>query len=404
MIGQDDVLVPEASGRARHDLDAVDAIGPVRVGVRVAADVGGGDQVRQRPGQRGLDLAVALPNLRRDPGKAEPLVHIGLLRIEQQLAGLDDLEALLRQRPAAVQGHAAQRDVVLLAAGEVDEVRAPRLRRANHQVDARAVGHQDARLVGAGRDDLVDLAQLVERGDHRRWVVDRGEQVEVADRRPPSAERAGHLDAPDAACLAEALDQPGHKRVGVMNQHPVVDASHPRDAVEDVRLGPLRQPLDLPQASFLRRRAQRLHGIDAQLHLEQADGLRTDAGDSEDLQQAVGDLRAQPLVVLEPAGLGQLGELGRQCGARAGDLRRLAASIERCHVVRVALDDIGDPTVGNRLVDHLAQDLEHVADLVEDPRELGVADDRVVSARHAPWSRHCRPFYGRSAAGPVRAG
>ena len=247
---------------------AAAAWGPFGGGGGAAAPAGGRDQVRQRAGQRGLDLAIALSNLGRDPGQAEPLVDIGLLRVEQQLAGLDDLEALLRQRPTAVQGHAAQRDVVILAAGEVDEVRAPRLGRAHHQVDARAVGHQDARLVGACGHDLVDLPQLVERGDHGRWVVDCGEQVEVADGRPPSAERAGHFDAPDATCLAEALDQPGHQRIGVMNQHPVVDACHPRDAVENVRLGPLRQPLDVPQASFLRRRAQRLHRIDAQLHLE----------------------------------------------------------------------------------------------------------------------------------------
>ena len=98
-----------------------------------------GDERRQGAGQGGLDLAVALAKLGRDPGQAEALVDIGLLGIEQQLAGLDDLEALLRQRPAAVERHAAQRDVVVLVAGEVHEVRAPRRGRADHEVDARAV-------------------------------------------------------------------------------------------------------------------------------------------------------------------------------------------------------------------------------------------------------------------------
>ena len=48
---------------------------------------------------------------------------------------------------AAVEGAAAQRDVVLLAAGEVDEVRAPRGGRADHEVDLRSVGEHDAALV-----------------------------------------------------------------------------------------------------------------------------------------------------------------------------------------------------------------------------------------------------------------
>ena len=97
------------------------------------------DEVGQRARQGRLDLAVALADLGRDPGHAEALVDIGLLRVEQQLAGVDHLPALLGQRPAAVERHAAQRDVVVLAAGEVDEVRAPCRRRADHEVDARAV-------------------------------------------------------------------------------------------------------------------------------------------------------------------------------------------------------------------------------------------------------------------------
>ena len=79
-------------------------------------------------------------------------------------------------------------------------------------------------------------------------------------------------------------------------------------------------------------------------------------------------------------------------GAGAGDLRWLAALVERGDVVGVALDDVGHAAVGDRLVDDLAEDLEHVADLVEDPRQLRVADDGVAAARHAPGSGHRRPF------------
>ena len=104
---------------------------------------------------------------------------------------------------------------------------------------------------------------------------------------------------------------------------------------------------------------------------EQADGLRPDARDAEDLEQAVRDLGPQPLVVLEAAGLGELGELGGQRRAGTRQLRRLAALEERGDVIRIALDGVGDAAIGDRLVDDLAEDLEHVADLVEDPRQLG---------------------------------
>ena len=127
-----------------------------------------------------------------------------------------------------------------------------------------------------------------------------------------------------------------------------------------------------------------------------------DAGDAQDLEQAVGDLGTEPVVVGEPAGLGELGQLLVQRGSGTGDLRRLTALEERRDVVRVALDRIGHPAVGHGLVDDLAEDLEHVADLVEDPRQLRVADHRVAAARHAPWPRHRAilgppPTFSRSA-------
>jgi hypothetical protein len=85
VIGQHDVFVPEVAGGARHDLDRVDAIGPCRVGVRVAANVVVRHQGRQPTGERGLDLAVALAQFRGDPWHAQSLVDIGLLRVEQVL-------------------------------------------------------------------------------------------------------------------------------------------------------------------------------------------------------------------------------------------------------------------------------------------------------------------------------
>ena len=154
------------------------------------------------------------------------------------------------------------------------------------------------------------------------------------------------------------------------------------------------RPLTCAQAAALGRGAQRVEGVDPELVVEQPDRLRPDAGDAQHLEQPVGDLGAQPLVILEPAGLGELGELRGQRRPGAGDLRRLTAAIERRDVVRVALDRVGHAAVGDRLVDDLAEDLEHVADLVEDPRQLRVADDRVARCATRSVAEACGQFYG----------
>jgi hypothetical protein len=62
--------------------------------------------------------------------------------------------------------------------------------------------------------------------------------------------------------------------------------------------------------------------------VEELDRARADARHAQHLEQAVRHLVAQPLVVLERAGLRQLGQLGRKGRAGAGQLRRRPAAIE----------------------------------------------------------------------------
>jgi hypothetical protein len=56
----------------------------------------------------------------------------------------------------------------------------------------------------------------------------------------------------------------------------------------------------------------------------------------------------------------------------ARDLRRVAAPVPLGHVLGRVGDGVGRAVVGHRLVDQLSLDLEHVADLVEDPRQDAV--------------------------------
>ena len=58
--------------------------------------------------------------------------------------------------------------------------------------------------------------------------------------------------------------------------------------------------------------------------------------------------------------------------ADARHLRRLAGTVGGDEVDRAAPDRVGRAVVGDGLEDELALDLEHVADLVEDPGERAV--------------------------------
>ena len=68
----------------------------------------------------------------------------------------------------------------------------------------------------------------------------------------------------------------------------------------------------------------------------------------------------------------QLGDLVLDRLADARDLGRLPGSVCRYDIERAATDGVGRAVVGDRLEDELALQLEDVADLVEDPREVAV--------------------------------
>ena len=394
VIREHDVLVAEVTRGPGHHLDRVDAVRPAGVRVRVASHVVVADERRQATSDRGVDLAIGLPQLRSDERQPEALVDVRLLAGIEQRAVLDDLEALLGQRPAAIEGHAPQRDVVVATAGEVHEVRPPRARRADHEVDARTLAQDDARLVRPGREDLLDFGQGVEARDDRPRIVDGRQDVEIADRRAPPAQGPRRRDPPHASDIAQRFDQAANERVRVVQQEARVRASplDPPDPLQDVLLRPRREALDVSQAAGLGGGPQPFERVDPELGVQQSHRLRPDARDAQHVEQTVGDLGAEPLVILEVAGLAELGELRGQRRSGPRDLRWLTSTVECGDVIGVALDDVGHAAIGHRLVDDLSEDLEHVTDLVEDPRQLPVGDDGLAAARDAAGSGHRGPF------------
>ena len=238
--------------------------------------------------------------------------------------------------------------------------------------------HQpDGRLVAALVDDLVDDPERREAPDQGPGVVGLGEEVEVADRLPLAAERAGRLDAAEPGRVGERRDHVLDLLLRAVQEHPPRRRFEPVDPLEDERLGPLRQAAQAAQPAGLGGRAQIVDRLDLELGVELADGLRPETRDLEQVDEAWRDLGPQPVVEGHLARRGELGDLVADRRADARDPRPRPRPIGGHEVDRAAPDGIGGAVVGDGLEHELALDLEHVADLVEDAGEVAVGQGRL---------------------------
>ena len=166
--------------------------------LQVAANVRQGDEVGQLPLFGRFDFARHLAQFRLDVGELQLGVDFLFGFAGDDFAALERGERVLVERPAHVVGAAAQRDVVLLRAGEVQQRRAEVFLAQQPQIHLQLAVEQDADFVFAVRERLVDrgIAQNVfgDRVDVLLIVVARlhGEQqVEVADGFAAAPQRAG---------------------------------------------------------------------------------------------------------------------------------------------------------------------------------------------------------------------
>ena len=220
----------------------------------------------------------------------------------------------------------------------------------------------------------VDQPERGERLDQRGRLVGLGEQVEVADRLLPSAERAGRLDRADAG-------RRGQRRRSAPVSSSSARSSRIRSNRSSSRAMPSRTSASVlarhaaqaAQAAALGRLAQIVHRLDPE--------LRRGAG-GRSWARAPGSAAARRGSAAPRRGAGRRTPCGRSWRARAilslmalptpGIGRRIAGAVGRHEVDRAAPDGVGGAVVGDGLEDELALELEHVADLVEDPGEVAV--------------------------------
>ncbi len=136
-----------------------------------------------------------------------------------------------------------------------------------------------------------------------------------------------------------------------------------------VRAESPRRPRRVPASAAA---PQVLHRLDPELAIDLADGLGAKTGEPQQLDEAGRHLRREPIVERQVPGRRELGDLVADRGADARDAWRGPRSVRGDEVDGTPSDRVGRPVVRDGLEDELALDLQHVADVMEDPREIAV--------------------------------
>ena len=164
--------------------------------------------------------------------------------------------------------------------------------------------------------------------------------------------------------------------LGLTEAHPILPRLQRRDARQHLTLGLLGHALEPAQQTRLGRPPEVVQRFDADFLVQLLHGPRPDPGDLEQGHQTRRHLFAELVVEGEAARARQLFDLLADCVADAGNAGRLAVEVGARDLDRRMGDRVGGLVVGHGLEDQLAPDLEHVADLVKDARQLAVGECR----------------------------
>ena len=210
--------------------------------VDIALDVALLNERGQFVGGGQLDLAAVLAHLRRNAVEAQLGVDLVFGLAGHPLVALERRQAVLVQRESHAQRALAQRDVVVLAAGEILHGSAEGFRRQQADIYLHAVAQLDADFVLALRQRLQDAGEGEDARDERLALLAVGgslagdQDVEVADGLAAAAQRAGGRDLFHSGRALEVLDEFLRDRVGGIEMIAAGDAAVILDALEDLLL------------------------------------------------------------------------------------------------------------------------------------------------------------------------
>lgn len=332
------------------------------------------DQRRQRAGARRVDLAAALAQFGWRPVKADRLVDGGLRRARDPFVAAE--HAVFVDLQAAGLRDPAQRDVVRLRSGEIDERRAERVGVDDTQVDLQPVAEHDARTRLAVREHARDVAAADERVGHRGRIACAHEDVEIADRLAAAPKTAGRHHFADAGHLPQPLEHRPQRLRGIGQQEALRLALQAFvDRVEQLRLGLRAEARQRAHVAALCFGAQLFERVDVQCVMQRLHAFRAEPRHVEQFDDRARQRMAQRLLQFAGAGRGDLAQLRREIGADRWNLAEIAAVRDhRRNVAPVVGNRTGRVAIGAHPERIRALDLEHVGDFGEHGRALGIVD------------------------------
>ncbi len=193
MVGDGYVLKPPRAAGLHHLQKARFPIGPIGVDMEVAENFGKFQEFREGPGLGGLDLALVLPQLRRDEGEAQGLIDFLLGAASEHPIFLVK-EPILVEFPAA--GHSAfpQPNVVGFGPGEVLPGGAERFLGDDAQIGLQSPGKFDRGFFRPLGQNFLDLGEGTEGPGRLLGIPGNPQDIEVAHRFLPAAKGAGQFD------------------------------------------------------------------------------------------------------------------------------------------------------------------------------------------------------------------
>ena len=234
------------------------------------------------------------------------------------------------------------------------------------------VVHARARV--AGGVDRLDERQLGQRPHERGRIGRRGDHVEVLDGVGLAPQRAGDLDALGAGRAAQRVDDLVGDRERAREQHARRRAAVVAggELLEQLLLDLGAEAAQAAQLLLLRRGAQRLERVDAELVVEPARALGAEAGEVHHRDQPARELRAQLLRLRRVARLDQRLELRLERLADPRQLGHAAVAHELLDGHGGLAHGPGGGAVGEHAVLHGAVELVEVGELLEGGCDLGV--------------------------------
>jgi hypothetical protein len=235
------------------------------------------------------------------------------------------------------------------------------------------------------RDHLSDAGQLRERFDHPLPVRRDTQQIQVANRLTPTAQRAGLLDPLDALDRGDGVAKPARHLPGLAQPRAAGAAPQELDPVADLCERLLAEALQVVESTRLDCLLEAVERVDLPFPPEQGHLLGPHPGDSQKLQHRLRHLPGQLLAQLQPPRVEQLLDLGGRARADPGQRVQLTPLGNLGDVGREVVDRSSDPAIGVDPKRVLSLDLQHVRDFLENAGDVSVGHGS--SSGDTSWAR-----------------